>query len=223
MVQLIKAEGADVRLHGRVWDDAHQLATSMCTDPSYRYIHPFDDPAIWEGHSSIIQEVHTQSKVKPSVVITVVGGGGLLCGIIQGLHSVGWSDVPIIACETEGAASFHAAFLKGELVTLDAITTIAKTLGAKTVCSKALEWTKSHKVISHLVTDRMAVNAISSFVDDHKVLVEPACAAGLSLVYEKASPLMEIIKGQTNPVVLVIVCGGNMVSLDSLKTWKETV
>jgi len=78
-------------------------------------------------------------------------------------------------------------------------------------------------LISHLVTDRMAVNAISNFVDDHKVLVEPACAAGLSVVYEKAPVLMELLKGQSNPVVLVVVCGGNMVSLDSLKTWKETV
>lgn len=83
---------------------------------------------------------------------------GLLCGILEGLHKVGWSDVPIIACETQGAHSFNeagkenskkfshigfvfclvfnfvAAVKAGKVVTLPDITSIAKTLGAKTVC-----------------------------------------------------------------------------------------
>jgi len=69
----------------------------------------------------------------------------------------------------------------------------------------------------------MAVDAIFNFADDQRILVEPACAAGLAVVYSKASPLMEVLKNVKDPVVLVIVCGGNMVSLDKLKEWKETI
>jgi len=221
MRNLIIAEGAQVQIFGNVWDRAHEKAVSLCLDSTYRYIHPFDDVDIWTGHSTIIQEVFDSKMKKPSVIVTVVGGGGLLCGILEGLHKVGWNDVPIIACETEGAASFNAAVTKGELVTLDAITSIAKSLGAKRICNEAFEWTKKHRIISHLVTDRMALNALLNFADDHRTLVEPACAAGLAAIYDKCPQLIEIVSKERDPVVLVIVCGGNMVSVEKLKEWKD--
>lgn len=60
--------------------------------------------------------------VKPGAVVVSVGGGGLLCGIAQGLKDVGWMDVPIIALETVGADCFNAAVKAGTIVTLDDIT-----------------------------------------------------------------------------------------------------
>lgn len=60
--------------------------------------------------------------VKPGAVLVSVGGGGLLCGVIQGLKDVGWTDVPIIAMETVGADCFNAAVKAGRVVTLDDIT-----------------------------------------------------------------------------------------------------
>jgi len=56
------------------------------------------------------------------MVVVSVGGGGLLSGVLQGMHDVGWTDVPLVAMETKGAHSFDAAIQAGELVTLDAIT-----------------------------------------------------------------------------------------------------
>lgn len=60
--------------------------------------------------------------VKPGAVLLSVGGGGLLCGVVQGLEDVGWTDVPIIAMETVGADCFNAAVKAGRVVTLDDIT-----------------------------------------------------------------------------------------------------
>lgn len=54
--------------------------------------------------------------------MVAVGGGGLLAGVVAGLHQVGWQDVPIIAAETLGAHSFHEALKAGRLVTLPDIT-----------------------------------------------------------------------------------------------------
>lgn len=59
---------------------------------------------------------------KPGAIVLSVGGGGLLCGVAQGLQEVGWGDVPIIAMETKGAHSYHAATSAGKLVPLDQIT-----------------------------------------------------------------------------------------------------
>lgn len=77
-----------------------------------------------EGHASMIAEVTASlgPSVKPGAVVVSVGGGGLLCGVIQGLKDVGWTDVPIVAMETVGAHCFNAAIKAGKLVTLDDIT-----------------------------------------------------------------------------------------------------
>ena len=75
-----------------------------------------------EGVATVIHESAEQLPEKPSVVVVSVGGGGLMSGVLQGMHDVGWADVPLIAMETKGADSFDAAVQAGELVTLDAIT-----------------------------------------------------------------------------------------------------
>jgi L-serine/L-threonine ammonia-lyase len=67
--------------------------------------------------------------------------------------------VPILAVETYGAHSLFSAIRAGELVTLDEITSIANTLGVKTVCRAAFESSKTHTIEPLVVTDRMAVKA----------------------------------------------------------------
>ena len=70
----------------------------------------------------MITEAADQLKCKPDVVVASVGGGGLLCGVLEGMHEVGWQDVPVVAMETLGADSFSAAVKAGELVTIPGIT-----------------------------------------------------------------------------------------------------
>ena len=146
-----------------------------------------------------------------------VGGGGLFCGLVQGLHRVGWTDIPVLAVETKGTASLAASISAGRLVTLKKIDSIAVTLGARTVASEALSWTDRHRVTPWTVSDRAALDACFRFADDHRILVEPACGAALSTIYDKADPLIG-----KNPV-LVIVCGGAGVSLPLLREWDKKV
>jgi L-serine/L-threonine ammonia-lyase len=76
--------------------------------PTDAFVHPFDDELLWRGHATMIHEVATQGP-RPEVVVVSVGGGGLLCGVLEGMHACGWSDVPVLAVETVGAASLRAA------------------------------------------------------------------------------------------------------------------
>ena len=211
---LIRRENAAVIVQGDNWDAAHIFATQLARQEKAAYIHPFDDPRIWKGHASIIHEI-AETGVKPGAVVVSVGGGGLLCGIVEGLHDVNWSDVPVLAVETEGAASFAASVKAGHLVTIDRIATVATTLGARTVAAAALAWTQRHTIIPWTVTDRAAVQACLRFADDHRVLVEPACGAALSCGYDRAQPLEGL-----GPVIF-IVCGGAGVSLKLLDEWKK--
>ncbi|MCH8293807.1 pyridoxal-phosphate dependent enzyme [Candidatus Poribacteria bacterium] len=216
MRQIISRERAVVIEHGESWDDAHVYASELAREDGVAYIHPFDDSRVWRGHASIIEEVY-RTGPKPGAIVVSVGGGGLLCGLLEGLHRVRWTDVPVIAVETEGAASFAASVASGRLITLDTIESIATTLGARTVTSETLAWTSRHSITPWIVSDRAAIRACLHFADDHRILVEPACGAALSTVYDKASPLDE------REPVLVIVCGGAGVSLALLREWDSQV
>jgi L-serine/L-threonine ammonia-lyase len=209
---LLRAEGATVLAHGEAWDETDLFARDLAVQEQGRYIHPFDDPVVWEGHASLIREVDAAG-LRPDAVVTVVGGGGLLCGLLQGMHEAGWTDVPVLAVETEGAASYAAAVEAGQLVTLDRIRSIATTLGARTVAPEALVWASRHPIVPWIVSDRDAVTACRRFADEHRILVEPSCGAGLAAVYAHAGPL----RGKDR--ILVIVCGGAGVSLELLERW----
>ena len=210
---LIRQEGAEVIVHGSSWQEANVLALSM-VKASDAFLHPFDDPLLWRGHATMIDEV-ARSKIKPDAVILSVGGGGLLCGVVEGLHRNGWQDIPVLAVETEGAASFAQAVKAGHAVELEAITSIATSLGARRVCDQALKWSKNHPIHSVVVSDRAAVVACESFITDHRLVVEPACGAALALVYDRA-PELALFRS-----VLVIVCGGVTATLEQLQRWSR--
>jgi L-serine/L-threonine ammonia-lyase len=157
---------------------------------------------------------HAKGQTRFDAVICSVGGGGLLAGIVQGLKRNGLQNVPVIAVETTGAASLHAAVQAGELVMLPEITSIATTLGAKQVAQKALDATREHPVISVTVTDHQATDACVRFADDMRTLVEPACGAALAVAYQK----MDVLRQYKNP--LIVVCGGIAVDLNKIIGWR---
>ncbi len=211
-IELLRQEGAEVIVHGASWQEANVRALALVGD-SDAFIHPFDDPLLWQGHASMIDEVRRAGE-KPDAVVLSVGGGGLLCGVLEGLHRHGWADVPVIAVETEGAASFHAAVQAGRPVELEAITSVATSLGAKRVCERALQWSREHPIDSVQVSDASALSACERFLDDHRLLVEPACGASLALAYENAPALAPF------DTVLVVVCGGATASIDQIRQWR---
>lgn len=210
---LIRQEGAELVVHGPSWQEANALALSMVTATD-AFLHPFDDPLLWRGHATMIDEV-AQSGVKPDVVVLSVGGGGLLCGAVAGLRRNGWQDVPVLAVETQGADSFAQSIQAGQRIELPAITSIATSLGARKVCEQAFQWSKEHTILSEVVSDKAAVCACMRFIDDHRVVVEPACGAALAAVYDQAAAL------EPFQSVLVIVCGGVTASLAQLQGWSK--
>jgi L-serine/L-threonine ammonia-lyase len=225
MIEKIKHNATTVEVIGQAWDDANARAIELAKEPGHLLVHPFDHPDIWEGHSTILEEIKDQLHgKKPDAIVLSVGGGGLLCGVLKGLHRHGWNEVPIVAMETEGARSFHICVESGQWLTLDHIDTIAKTLGVKHICKQAFDWISIHKPIySRLVTDKQAVEACFSFADDHRFLVSPSCGAALAPIYMDTLNNLQkegkLPKGKLD--VVVIVCGGNEVNLKEIEHWKQ--
>lgn len=213
--QLIAQEGADLVVHGASWQEANAHALAMVGETD-AFLHPFDDPLLWPGHATMIDEAARQGP-RPDAVVLSVGGGGLLCGVVEGLRRNGWADVPIVAVETEGAASLQTSMRAGRRVTLAAITSIATSLGAKQVCEQAFRHANERPIVTTAVTDAAAVKACLRFVDDHRLVVEPACGAALALAYDRAEVLAAY------DCVLVIVCGGATATVAQLEAWATSL
>jgi L-serine/L-threonine ammonia-lyase len=208
---LIGMENAEVIVHGKSWDEANRFALASCTSAD-AFLHPFDDPLIWEGHASMIDEV-ARAASKPDAVVLSVGGGGLLCGVAEGLRRNGWDDVPLVAVETTGAASYAASLEAGERVELPAITSIATSLGARSVCAEALAIAKRRAVTSVVVSDRQAVGGCLEMLNEHRVVVEPACGASVAALDSE----VQLLRDARN--ILLIVCGGVGTNVEQLKRW----
>ena len=212
--ELLRLENAKVLVHGSSWQEANELALTLI-GAGDAFIHPFDDPLLWAGHASLVDEV-VATGFKPDAVVLSVGGGGLLSGVVEGLQRNGWADVPVLAVETTGAASLHAAMQAGHTVALPRIASIAGSLGAKRVAEQALACTRRQPVHSHLVSDRAALQACERFLQDHRLLVEPACGAALALAYDASA-----MARYSN--VLVVVCGGATATLEQIQAWLRQV
>jgi L-serine/L-threonine ammonia-lyase len=233
MLRRLRALGAHVVVHGDVWDvaDGHAREIVVRAASSVRsgdeenghdeamYISPFDHPDLWEGHASVVHElVEDLRGERPAAIVVSVGGGGLFLGVAEGCRAVGWEGVPILAAETKGADSFSAMLRAGHrVVSLPAITSLAKSLGALAVSEKCAEWTRSGRnVHSSVVSDKEAVQACAAMATHHRVLVEPACGAAVAAAIRDGAGLFP----GPGPVV-VIICGGSIVSPALLTTWME--
>ncbi|OXB71044.1 UNVERIFIED_CONTAM: hypothetical protein H355_000306 [Colinus virginianus] len=222
-VHRLEELGATVEIYGKVWDEANQRSLELAQNEGWASIHPFDHPLIWQGHASLVLELKDALDAKPDAIVLAVGGGGLLAGVVAGLQQVGWLDVPIITAETWGAHSFHAALKAGHLITLPDITSIAKCLGAKTVSARALQCAQEIHVISEVVEDAEAVHAVEKFLDDERMLVQPACGAALALIYSGRLQKLQREGRLQNPLgcVVLVVCGGSSITAALLRDLKS--
>lgn len=208
--------GAQVLVHGNDFDAADEYARLQAAEKGAAYVHPFDDPTLWDGHATLIDEV-VASGVEFDCVVTSVGGGGLMLGIIEGLKRNGLAKLPVLAVETAGAASLSASICADRLVALPAIESIATSLGARSVAAPALAATREHEVHSLVVSDADALLACRRFADAHRVLVEPACGAAIAALDVHSN----VLAAYQRP--LVEVCGGIGVSLDRFAQWSEVL
>ncbi len=216
MQEKIRVLGAAVELAGQVWDEAHAVAVALAEREQAVYISPFDHPTIWRGHASVLAECAAEMP-EPDLIVVAVGGGGYFCGVMEGLKEQGWNKARVLTAETEGANCLQAALAAGKHLQLEGIRSIASSLGAKQVAAQAYQYAQQERVQPHVVSDAQALRAVGAFLEDYNCLVEPACGAALSSVYEPGSWLAGA------STVLVLVCGGAGMNLAQFQQYKTTI
>lgn len=231
MVGLIGGLGADVHQVGASWAeaDAHMREELMSKDETAVYVPPFDHPDIWDGASTMVDELAEMDEPIHGIVCSV-GGGGLLNGLMAGLESRPWDEKPrVMAVETSGADSLNLCVRTGEHATLDAITSIANTLGARRVSRRAYDWLANENLSSVVVRDWEAAMSCVRFADDARFVVEPACGASIAPAYFKSESGENRLRSAferegvawSDHNVVLIVCGGRGASLEVLGEYVE--
>jgi L-serine/L-threonine ammonia-lyase len=220
MLDKISAQGAEVQVHGENWNAADELARELvAADAAAEYIPPYEHELLWHGHSSLVDELAAESASPPGAIVASVGGGGLLNGVFLGVQRHGWETTTrVVSAETDGANCFAAAVANGHAPTrLEAIRSVATSLGALQCSPTTLELAQQVPTDACTVTDQEALDACAFLLDEHRVLVEPACGAAIALLRaERHRHLFE-----RHESVVVVVCGGSGVNWEIMQQWRR--
>ena len=198
-VNRTKSYGAEVILHGDVYDDACEYALKLAEENGYTFVHPFDDLAIATGQGTIAMEI-VQELPTVDYILVPVGGGGLVTGVST-LAKMLNPKIKVIGVEPAAAASMTAALEAGEPVTLDSANTIADGTAVKRVGEKIFPYAKENIDSVLTVADDELIAVFLDMVDNHKMIVENS---GLLTV----AALRQLdLKGKK---AVAILSGGNM-------------
>lgn len=208
--------GAEVIVRGRTLEDA-QAVLQVLQAPGDGVIHPSGNPAMVDGYASLIREAKMQMPC-PDAVVVSVGGGGLMSGVLQGMHRVGWNGVPLVACEVFGAHRLALAMAAEHPVLMPQLTSLASATGARCVSPDAFAWTSRHNVLSEVVTDLEAVRAVRCFADRYNRVMDPSCGAVLAAVERRRSAELDAARE-----LLVVICGGVGTSYQDLAGMEQAL
>lgn len=169
-VNRTKNYGAEVVLHGDVYDDACAYAMELAEKHGYTFVHPFDDLDVATGQGSIAMEI-VQELPTVDYILVPIGGGGLSTGVAT-LAKMLNPKIKVIGVEPKTAASMTAAFANNGPVTLDSANTIADGTAVKRVGEKIFPYAKENIDDILLVEDDELIGAFLDMVENHKMVVE---------------------------------------------------
>src|SRR6188768_832830 len=207
-IDATRAYGAEVVLHGTIWDEANEKAKQLVAEKGYTYIHPFDDEQLILGQGTVGLEIY-QDWPEVELVIVPIGGGGLISGVTMALKACN-PAIKVVGVESSGAPGMTRSVREGGLLTLDTIDCIIDGLRVKRVGEKTYDIVRRY--VDDLVTlpDEQIFEAVVWIMSHLKVVPEGAAAAPV------AALLQGLVKAAPGTRVVCVLSGGN-VNLDQLK------
>ncbi len=204
-VQLCRELGVDVELVDNV-TMAFARVKEIEASEGRTFVHPYEGPKTALGTATVGLEFIDQVRAAGSAldaVIVAAGGGGLTGGVACAVKQMSPATA-VYVVEPEGADTMFRSFATGTPQSLDAVRTIADSLGAPRCepYSFALNRRFVDEVV--LVSDDQIRDGMQLLFRSAKLVVEPAGAAALAALM---FPLRERLDGKR---VGVVVCGANI-------------
>ncbi len=205
IVESARGYGADVKFAASAAEAFAQVAAYE--RDGRIYMHPFDDPDLMAGQGTIALEILDDVPQVTDLVLSI-GGGGLMAGISTVVKSLKPS-VRIWGVETQGADSMAQSLAAGKIVTLEAITSVARSLGAPAPSERTFALAQKYLENVTVVSDKDALDASRFLLERLKVLAEPAASCTLAAATRLQGHF------SSGKHVVLLLSGGN-VSLDTL-------
>lgn len=197
-----KSYGAEVVLHGDVYDEACEYALKLAEEHGYTFIHPFDDLDVATGQGSIAMEI---IKELPTVdyILVPIGGGGLATGVST-LAKMLNPNIKVIGVEPAGANCMQVSLKNGKVTTLPTVSTIADGTAVKTPGSKIFPYIQQN--IDDIITieDNELIVEFLDMVENHKMIVENSgllTVAALKHLDVKDKKVVSILSGGNMDVI----------------------
>ena len=207
-VDAVKGYGATVIICEANQAAREEALNKVVAETDAEFIHPYDDYRVITGQATCVKEL-LEEVPDLDVVITPVGGGGLLSGTCLGA-SYFKPGVKVYGGEPEGAADAVLSLQSGKVEKAPFIETIADGL-LTTLSKQTLGIIKEHVSDILLVSEAEIINALRLVYERMKIIVEPSCVVPFAAAMRNAN----ILKGKK---VGIILTGGN-VDLTKFGTW----
>ena len=198
-VNRTKNLGAQVILHGNVYDEACEKALELAAEHGYTFVHPFDDLEVATGQGSIAMEIVKELPTVDTILVPV-GGGGLATGVST-LAKMLNPKIHVIGVEPAGANCLQVSLREGKVTTLDKVDTIADGTAVKTPGENIFPYLQENLDDIITIEDDELIVAFLDVLENHKLLVENSGL--LTVAALKHLPA-------ENKKVVSILSGGNM-------------
>ncbi len=194
--------GAQVVLHGNIWDEANERALELVEERGLTYVHPFDDPRLIAGQGHPGREC-MGAFPGADIIVVPIGGGGLISGVSMAVKSIN-PDIRVIGVESSGAPAMKLSVEAGHRITLDEVHCVIDGLTVKRVG----ENTRSvvSRFVDDIVTlpDEQIFEAVLWLMARAKLVAEGAAAAPV------AALLHDLIDAPPGSKVVAVLSGGNL-------------
>ena len=201
-VNRTKSYGAQVVLHGDVYDEACAKAYELAEEHGYTFIHPFDDLAVATGQGTIAMEIVKELPLVDYILVPI-GGGGLATGVST-LAKLLNPKIKVIGVEPAGAGCMQASLKEGKVTTLPRVNTIADGTAVKTPGAKLFPYIQKNLDDIIAVEDEELVVAFLDMVENHKMVVENSgllTVAALKHLNVRDKKIVSILSGGNMDVI----------------------
>ena len=203
-VESTKQYGAEVILHGDVYDDAYKKAKELEEKEAYVFVHPFNDEDVLDGQGTIALEI-LEELPETDIILVPIGGGGLISGIACAAKILK-PEIKIIGVEPEGAASAYEAIKENKVVELKEANTIADGTAVKKIGDLNFEYIKKYVDEIITVSDYELMEAFLLLVEKHKIIAENSgilSVAATKKIKEKNKKVVSVISGGNIDVLMI--------------------
>ena len=201
-VERTKSYGAEVVLHGDVYDEACEHAYKLAEENGYTFIHPFDDLAVATGQGTIAMEIVKELPLVDYILVPI-GGGGLSTGVST-LAKLLNPNIKVIGVEPAGANCMQVSLKNKKVTTLPTVSTIADGTAVKTPGTKIFPYIQKNLDDIITVTDDELIGAFLDIVENHKMVVENSgllTVAALNHLNVKGKKIVSILSGGNMDII----------------------